>query len=353
MTVPLRKLMLMLKIFIVGTCGVVLCLFFLEQRVGGGAVKQQQNITILLWHWPFARTYSLVGDVCHDLYGISGCILTDSHASFPDADVVVFHHHELKRKWVRLPLHLPRPPTQKWLWLSLEPPASNGPLSAYDSVFNWTMSYRRDADVFIPYGELVPKATASVPVGDENDVDNVIPGNKTHLACWVVSNYKSRHERSKVYQRLKQVMKVQVYGRWVRRRLSDRDLLPTISRCFFYLAFENSQSVDYVTEKLWRNSFQAGAVPIVLGPPRSNYEALVPAHSFIHVDDFDSPEEMAGFLQQLAADHQRYASYLAWHQLHDVKVYNDWRERLCQICRRYHSLDPSKVYHHLDSWANG
>ncbi|XP_061119404.1 alpha-(1,3)-fucosyltransferase 7 isoform X2 [Conger conger] len=343
------------KIFIVCTCSVVLSLFLLDQSFGGKAVKQQeqQNVTVLLWHWPFHRAYSLEGDVCREWYGIPSCILTDSHAAFPHADVVVFHHHELKYKRASLPLHLPRPPTQKWLWLSLESPAINMPLAAYDGLFNWTMSYRRDADVFVPYGELVPRAPSPVPAGDERHDDYAVPGNKTHLACWVVSRYRSGHERSKVYQRLKQVVKVQVYGRWVRRPLSVADLLPTISRCYFYLAFENSQSLDYITEKLWRNSFQAGTVPVVLGPPRGNYEALVPADSFIHVDDFHSVEEMGRFLQQLAGDPRRYASYFAWHRLHDVKLYTDWRERLCQICRHYRSLDPGKVYHDLEGWANG
>lgn len=352
MTAPLHTLVMKI-IIVVGTCGVALSLFLLDQSVRGGTLKQQQNITVLLWHWPFSRAYSLEGDVCRDQYGVSGCVLTDSRASLPDADAVVFHHHELRYKRSSLPLHLPRPPAQKWIWLSLEPPANNGPLAAYDGVFNWTMSYRRDADVPIPYGRLVPRAAASAPAGDEDDVDYVVPSNKTHLVCWVVSNYKSRHKRSKVYQRLKQVTKVQVYGRWVRRPLSNSDLLPTISRCHFYLAFENSQSVDYVTEKLWRNSFQAGTVPVVLGPPRSNYEALVPGDSFVHVDDFKSVEEMAAFLQRLAADGRRYASYFAWRRRRDVKLYTDWRERLCQICRHYHSLDPRKVYQHLDSWANG
>ena len=35
----------------------------------------------------------------------------------------------------------------------------------------------------------------------------------------------------------------------------------------FYLAFENAiHCTDYVSEKFWRNSLRAGAVPIVYGP---------------------------------------------------------------------------------------
>ncbi|XP_036384687.1 alpha-(1,3)-fucosyltransferase 7 [Megalops cyprinoides] len=339
--------MLRRKLTIVFLCmfGTLSSLFLREQwisSVARGRTPKHENITILLWHWPFGRSYSLSGDVCWDTYKIPGCLLTDKHTDFPRADVVVFHHHELKLGRYRLPLHLPRPPTQKWLWLSLESPATNHHLAAYNGLFNWTMTYRRDADVFMPYGELLLKTTST---------DINIHGNKSSLACWVVSNYRPEHKRSNVYQNLRHLINIDVYGQWVRRHLSAQDLIPTISHCFFYLAFENSLYTDYITEKLWRNSFQAGTVPIVLGPPRSNYEALVPASSFIHVEDFSSFEELAHFLEQLASDRKRYLSYFEWRRQYDVKIYTDWRERLCNICRHYHHLPP-KVYHNLDTWAN-
>ncbi|KAL9982593.1 hypothetical protein ACROYT_G004655 [Oculina patagonica] len=40
----------------------------------------------------------------------------------------------------------------------------------------------------------------------------------------------------------------------------------------FYLAFENSLCVDYITEKYWRNSLERGLVPIVLGGARYSPE---------------------------------------------------------------------------------
>ncbi|KAG1958428.1 alpha-(1,3)-fucosyltransferase 7 [Pimephales promelas] len=307
----------------------------------------EHNITILLWHWPFGVPYRVGRGVCMDKYEIPRCFLEDNQSNFTQADVVVFHYHELWTGHSKLPLHLTRPPMQKWLWLSLEPPTNNHNLSNYNGLFNWTMSYRRDADIFMPYGELVSKRT---------NATYVIPKKSDCLVCWVVSKYKANQSRSLVFQQLKKHIpsnRIEVYGQWSKRPLSKKKLLSTISRCYFYLAFENSISTDYISEKLWQNSLQAGSVPVVLGPPRNIYELSIPPESFIHVNDFSSVKALATFLSQVAADKERYESYFRWHHYYDVRLYTDWRERLCHICMHYDQLSKhKKVYSDLYSWVN-
>lgn len=316
------------------------CVFVSIQRMRFGK-ENKTNITILLWYWPFHIPYSLEDDICFRNYNISGCHLMDNRADYSIADIVVFHHHELKFGSQTLPLHLPRLALQRWLWLSLEAPRNNGDLSKYAGIFNLTMSYHPEADITVPYGKLKQKA------GGKLNKDFIIPKNKTHLVCWVVSNYNKHHRRVQVYQELRKFIPVQMYGRAVRKPLTQDALLPTISRCYFYLAFENSDSPHYVTEKLWRNSFMAGTVPVVLGPPRSHYEAVAPPHSFLHVDDFDSIATMARFLTEQAADEKLYKSYFSWHESYTVKLYTDWRERLCNICPIYDQLPQQKIYRKL------
>ncbi|XP_047426270.1 alpha-(1,3)-fucosyltransferase 7 isoform X2 [Mugil cephalus] len=302
------------------------------------------NVTILLWHWPFGRPLSLRGDVCWDRYRIPHCKLVDQRSLFPLADIVVFHNTELAHGSQELPLELPRPKGQRWAWMSLEAPANNGNLKKYANIFNMTISYRRDADVSVPYGELLLEKTEGYVVED-NSV------NKSSLVCWVVSNYGTQQKRSQVYQELSATVPVKVYGNWKNAHLPSRDLLPVISRCYFYLAFENSVAKDYITEKLWRNSYQGGALPVVLGPETSDYEAVAPPHSFIHVDEFASVKELGAFLQQLAKDKKHYNEYFAWKRQWKVKLYKDWRERLCKICLQYKSLPQQKVYSDLEAWA--
>lgn len=299
------------------------------------------NISILLWHWPFGRSYRLRGDTCRQLSNISGCWLSDDPSTLSSADVVVFHHQELSSGRASLPRQ--RPPSQRWVWLSLEPPANHANLSRFNGVFNWTMSFRRDADVPIPYGRtlLGAEGRAGPP-----------PLNRSCLVSWVVSKYLPGQARAAFYRGLSRYVPVQVYGRWSGRPLSKRQLLPTIARCYFYLSLENSQARDYISEKLWRNALQAGAVPVVLGPSRATYQALAPPGSFIHVDDFRSPAALAAHLTRLAADRRAYEGFFSWRRSHRVHTLTDWRERLCQICLRYPQLAASKSYQDLEAWVH-
>ncbi|XP_034565739.1 alpha-(1,3)-fucosyltransferase 7 [Notolabrus celidotus] len=306
--------------------------------------RGDRNVTILLWYWPFGRSFRLKGDVCWDHYRIPRCRLVDQRSLFPVADVVVFHNHELVQGRQKLPFDLPRPQGQRWAWMSLEAPIYNGNLHQFSNFFNMTMTYRRDADVTVPYGEVLPK--------EDDSVEDVLQ-NKSVQVCWVVSNYKSQHRRSQVYKNLSETIPVKVYGRWTKKPLTSRALIPTISRCYFYLAFENSDGKDYITEKLWRNAYQGGAVPVVLGPPLDDYKAVAPPKSFIHVDEFASVKELGEYLQQLAEDKKRYSQYFNWKHEWRVKLYTDWRERLCRICSQYDSLPPHKVYSDLEAWVNG
>ncbi|TSK72067.1 Alpha-(1,3)-fucosyltransferase 7 [Bagarius yarrelli] len=317
----------------------VLCCIFMSFKWKPGlqlyASEKEKSVTVLLWYWPFNRSYGLEDDLCLKNYSVTGCRLVDNRTFHSIADIVVFHHYELVTGSQKLPLHLPRPVQQRWVWLSLEAPRNSWNVSRYTGIFNLTMSYHPGADITVPYGKIKEK-------GFETDSFFMLK-NKTYLACWVVSNYQNQHRRSKVYKQLRKLIPVQVYGRAVRKPLNRDALLPTISRCYFYLAFENTESPHYITEKLWRNSFMAGTVPVVLGPPRSHYEAVTPPRSFIHVDDFDSIASLARFLTEVAGDTRLYRSYFSWHQNYTVKLFTDWRERLCNICQVYDQLPHHKI----------
>ncbi|XP_063078662.1 alpha-(1,3)-fucosyltransferase 7-like [Engraulis encrasicolus] len=307
------------------------------------------NTTILIFNWAFWKKKDIRGNVCKDRFGIPNCILSDKRSLFSKADFVIFHNREVVLGQQNLPLHLHRPKNQGWVWFSLEPPMFNYNLTPLAGKFNYTMSYRRDADFFVPHGRLAPRQVAPGMT-----VEDVMPKvQKSHLACWIVSNSAPHSRRTAVYNRLIKVINVTVYGLH-HTPLSRRETLPTISRCYFYLAFENSEFLDYITEKLWTNALQGGAVPVVLGPSRQNYEAMIPKDSFIHVNDFSSVEELGQFLKQLARDRERYASYFKW-KLNYTVVFSDWDawlvEAPCRICTKLTTLQRPKVYRDLQSWV--
>ncbi|XP_062380233.1 alpha-(1,3)-fucosyltransferase 7-like [Sardina pilchardus] len=300
---------------------------------------------ILVWHWPFGYSAQLNPNICSETYSIPKCILVDDRSWFPRADFVVFHNRDLIAGTWELPTERPRPPHQRWVWFSMESPGNNGNLRPFAGYFSYTMSYKRNSDFYIPYGRLVPKA----PVKGVT-VDDFIPKHKSSLACWVVGNFSPKHRRTSVYNQLKNVIQVDVYGDPFNKPLSQSSLLPTISRCYFYLSFENSEFKDYITEKFWDNALLGGAVPVVLGPPRADYEAVAPKGSFIHVDDFSSVEELGTFLKDLAEDKERYASYFTWHLNYSLQTLGKWEKVMCSICNMTDSLQPKQVYKDLQAW---
>ncbi|XP_068105981.1 alpha-(1,3)-fucosyltransferase 7 [Hyperolius riggenbachi] len=302
----------------------------------GLTTSDDHTTTILIWHYPFHRQLNLSGDVCFNLYRIKNCRLTDDRSMLNHSDVVVFHHRELNDKGFQMPIG-GRNLTQMWVWANLESPSNTHHLERWNNTFNWTLSYREDSDIFIPYGQLISKLHMQRNTS-----------RKTGLVAWVVSNYHQSQERASFFTEFSAYLKVDVYGKASNKPLCSSCLLPTISHYYFYLALENSVHKDYITEKFWKNSFLAGAVPVVLGPPRENYEKFVPDDSFIHVSDFTSAKDLANFLGSMSP--QRYEQFFRWQEEYAVKLFDDWRERFCMICSQYTQLPKHKVYSDLKGW---
>ena len=53
-------------------------------------------------------------------------------------------------------------------------------------------------------------------------------------------------------------------------------------------------------------------IPIVMGARPEDYAIAAPSKSYIHVDDFDSPKELADYLHKLDQDDQLYNEYFKW-----------------------------------------
>ncbi|KAG7324673.1 hypothetical protein KOW79_012689 [Hemibagrus wyckioides] len=268
---------------------------------------QDQDTVVLVWKWPFG--HELKPSSCSELFHITGCRLTDDRGEYEEAHAVMFHHRDIYRNLSEL-LRMRRPPLQQWVWMNMESPGNSLRLALLDGLFNLTVSYRRDSDVWVPYGRIVPAAkelwTFQIPPKDK-------------LVCWIVNNWKSNLRRVQYFNKLRKHIRVQAYGGAFKKPLSLEEYHKTLSSCKFYLSFENSVHKDYFTEKLF-NPLISGTVPVVLGPPRENYEEFIPADSFIHVDDFKSPQELAEHLKFLDQNQEVYERYFTWRQHFTAKV---------------------------------
>ena len=84
----------------------------------------------------------------------------------------------------------------------------------------------------------------------------------------------------------------------------------TIRNYKFYLAFENSRTTDYVTERVF-HALAEGTVPVYRGAP--NIREFMPADdAVICADDFAGPEELVRHLHHLSEAPGEYNRHLAW-----------------------------------------
>lgn len=76
------------------------------------------------------------------------CITSDDKELLPESDAVIFHGRDM-------PDVLPtiRLTNQRWVYFIQENPHYTSPKpTKYNGVFNWTMTYKRSSDVWVPYG---------------------------------------------------------------------------------------------------------------------------------------------------------------------------------------------------------
>lgn len=312
-----------------------MCLLYLENPLALEPAVSEDNspVTLLVWTHPFGQ-YSEPPD-CLTLYQIVGCTVSDDRSAYQQVDAVIMHHRDIATD-TRLP-NKPRPGAQKWIWMNYESPSNTPNLTRFEGIFNLTMTYRTDSDIFLPYGYLVHRDLGTKGLQNSPGQPLYVPSPshllRPHLLAWVVSNWAESHKRVAFYHQLRRYVQVDVFGR-TGRPLPKKSggVVKLIGRYQFYLAFENSQHTDYITEKLW-NAVLAGAIPVALGPSRKNYERFLPPEAFIHVDDFPTVSELAQYLLTLRRNPAMLKSHLNWRGNYNLHQPSFWSEHYCMGCK--------------------
>ena len=121
---------------------------------------------------------------------------------------------------------------------------------------------------------------------------------------------------------------------------------------YFYLSFENSICVDYVTEKFF-NALNKTVVPIALGGADYAKSAGAPRKSFINAyKDFRDPASLARYLQKLMDDPEMYSSYFWWKGYYNVDTSSQStaEKSFCEACERLHGGTDHQVYNDMEEW---
>ncbi|XP_046614305.1 glycoprotein 3-alpha-L-fucosyltransferase A isoform X1 [Neodiprion virginianus] len=240
-----------------------------------------------------------------------------------------------------------RPQNQIWMLYFLECPYHTQTIKFPQ--INWTATYRRDSDIVAPYERwhyYDPKIT-QIPQRIN------YAANKTRKVAWFVSNCHARNQRLQYARELGKYIPVDIYGacgslRCPRSRAQTCfDMLDTDYK--FYLAFENSNCKDYITEKFFVNGLGHNVLPIVMGARPEDYERSSPYRSYIHVDEFESPKELADYLHRLDKDDELYNSYFRWKGTGEfINTYF-----FCRVCAMLHDEYPVKSYSDVNVWWRG
>ncbi|KAK3095876.1 hypothetical protein FSP39_020195 [Pinctada imbricata] len=238
-----------------------------------------------------------------------------------------------------------RTPEQVWILYILEGPLATPDYFLFDNIFNWTATYRWDSTIVAPYEKWVSFNNGTKPIKK-----NYANG-KTKQCAIFVSNCDTTNRRLAYVRELQKHIDVDIYGSCGNKRCDRTDenkCFDMLSRDYkFYLAFENSNCRDYITEKFFRNGLMQDVLPVVMGAHPTEYKRAAPPNSYLHVENFTSPEDLAKFLHKLDKNDDLYNKYFQWKGSGSFINTKFW----CRLCAL---LNYPKMPHlsvkHLHSW---
>jgi hypothetical protein len=273
---------------------------------------QGKNLLVLAWtdHF-FGDAY--LDDLSVDTPGGRPITLTFTRdrERLPEADAVWFHGPHVR--------DLPRKsPGQPWILMSMESDVNYPGLRAPHTrvMFDLLMTYRLDSDIPCIYPNWSEYGSFLEPPPARDG------GRGGALACYIASNpvaYRDEYAAALMEEipidspgRCLNNITIQdfVTGDAIWQRGGWASVLEVLPRYKFYLAFENSRTTDYVTERIF-HALVVGTVPVYLGAP--NVRDFMPADDAVIVaSEYESPAALAAYLRHLDANDEAYARHLAW-----------------------------------------
>ncbi|KAH8370402.1 hypothetical protein KR093_003321 [Drosophila rubida] len=277
---------------------------------------------------------------------VDTCELTANRDLASVADMILY-----KDNYIPTGIRRPSNHKQVSMMYYLECPYHTQNVKVPDAI-NWTATYRRDSTIMAPYEKWQYYDTKV----QQLEQDHNYALNKTKKVAWFVSNCGARNGRLHYAHELQKHIEVDIYGACGNFKCPRS----TADRCFdildndykFYLAFENSNCKDYITEKFFVNALNRKVLPIVMGARPEDYEVSAPRRSYIHIDEFASPKELAEYLHILDKDDELYNSYFKWKGTGEFINTYYW----CRVCSTLHNEEQLRKptwYHDVNDWWRG
>ncbi|KAK0405006.1 hypothetical protein QR680_017755 [Steinernema hermaphroditum] len=336
------------RVLFVAVFAVVVLLLLVLQGLAGRMATDDHELSSYAHDYPIVLTWTKFfgSDFAQILSNKSAdcprkCIYSSDERWLNESSVIVFHVRNLHE------VDLPRTTSRQLkVFYSLEAPP-NTDRSVLRRVpsnyFNATATYRADSDFRIPYGGFVARNVSEKAM--EGEIREIIK-RKSKIVYQMASNCDTWSNREALTAELQNYLNLTSYGSCFGRSCDSRCAQEALESHYFYLAFENSVCPDYVTEKFFR--LDQGIVPVVLS--RKVMEHVAPSDSFIAVDDFDSPRDLAEYLIFVASHPDVYAKYFEWRRSFEVAK-ADYGS--CQLCEAAYSNRTSTVEDISRWWFDG
>ena len=222
-----------------------------KARAGGPPLSSNSTMKYILrvgdfnWEDWLEGQKRFVDDKCP----IADCWLTSDEGRSKTADALLISLFKFSMR----PRYLPKPAHQIWIVQHKESPWHNRiePRSLRGLV-NWTATYRRDSTIVLPY-----QWYTNVPGGKPPSPEVNFAVGKTKNVAWFVSNCANRNGRQNYAKELAKFIDVDVYGGCGKLSCQKELCYKMLKTDYkFYLAFENSHCVEYITEKFFINALQ-------------------------------------------------------------------------------------------------
>jgi len=129
-------------------------------------------------------------------------------------------------------------------------------LNVNNELINWTATYRHDSDIVTPYRRW---AYYDPSVTQVEQFNRNYALNKTKQVAMIISDCNTDNDMELLYAKeLNKYISVDVYGDCDGlKKIESEKFLQMLDLDYkFYLAFENSNCIDYVTEKFFVDGLQ-------------------------------------------------------------------------------------------------
>ena len=292
----------------------------------------------------------------------ASCTVTDNKRELKTADAILFHladicwadnfKHGFSFQFPRY-----RRQNQSWVLFNLEPlPMLFGSFRGWQGIFNLTMSYSTNSDSQTPYGgyrrlskheiskNLHVHLNTTKSKASSHNIDYYREKSKSGAVA-LISNCFDEARRYRLIKTISKFINVEVLGKCGKPCPKDSAWCVDMWQSHqFYLAFENSDCRDYISEKYWL-TLERNQIPIVAWK-HSMVGQVIP-NSYINIYDFPDIESAGAFIKRVGENRTLYNSYFDWKKMYAVK-YEAYYCNLCEVLSDH--TKPAQSFVDLYGW---